>query len=79
MEWIVYYKAGCVLSDRLIELITTQKDKSISFVEVTSLTPTERAHIRSLSGMDSWPQVWRNGFFIGGYEDTCSYLQKHVV
>jgi glutaredoxin len=75
-KWVILGQKDCVYCDK-VRTLFADSGYTYTYYDI-SLYPMLKYFIQSC-GLTSVPQVYINGFLIGGYEDTKDYIHNYLV
>jgi glutaredoxin len=74
---VAFVRPACPYCQALQKLFA-QQGKSPTYINIERLSPAEVAHIKRASGSSTWPQVWYQRAFVGGYTESAAYPWKEI-
>lgn len=74
-KWVILGQKDCVYSDK-VQTMFNNLGLNYTYYDVTD---TSLKYFLRDSGLTTVPQVFLNGFIIGGYEDTKDYIHNYLV
>lgn len=77
-KWIIYTKKGCPFCKKAVETIKARQDVELTTIDGPSNMKKVNDEMERVQQQDfkTWPKIFKNGEFIGGYMNLEKYLEK---